>query len=357
MIYFIIGTKAQLIKCAPVIVALEQRKIPYSYISTGQHNETMDDILSNFNIRKPDHYVYQGRDIVSVPQMLGWGIGVLWNVFRNKNKFFTNDPKNIVVVHGDTASTILGALIGRLLGMKVAHIESGLRSFDLFNPFPEELFRRIVFLLVDIYFCPGSIATENVKQFRGDKVDTVTNTVIDSLQLALKNEKTQQATAPYGLISLHRYENFSTIAAATKIVECLEKIAENNRCIFIMHKATEINLKKYNLYSRLSENKQIEIRPRCDYFSFISLLSHAHFVVSDGGSNQEECSFLGTPTLLLRKATERDDGLGKNVLLSELKMEKVTHFINNMETLRLPRQVTTKSATEIIVDFLFAKTS
>ena len=149
MIHIIIGTKAQLIKMAPVMKLLEQQGIEYNYISTGQHRETMDDILANFGIKLPDQITYTGKDITSVIQMFTWSVRNIVHTLQNKHAIFRNDTNGIVLVHGDTFSTLLGALMGKIAGLKVGHIESGLRSFNLFHPFTEEITRILTFRLSD----------------------------------------------------------------------------------------------------------------------------------------------------------------------------------------------------------------
>jgi UDP-N-acetylglucosamine 2-epimerase (non-hydrolysing) len=112
-------------------------------------------------------------------------------------------------------------------------------------------------------------------------------------------------------------------------VSIVEHISKNHKVLFILHKPTKEKLQKFDLYTRLENNKNIEMRPRYDYFNFIKLLKKSLFVVSDGGSNQEECYYLGKPILLLRNATERPDGLNENCLLSYYSIEKIKFFLEN----------------------------
>jgi UDP-N-acetylglucosamine 2-epimerase (non-hydrolysing) len=185
MIHVIIGTKAQLIKMAPILKTLKMEGIDYNYISTGQHKATIDDILANFAIKKPDYVLYDGKDITSVFQMLIWGIKNLFKTVLHKKVIFKNDKKGIVLVHGDTFSTLLGAVMGKIGGLKVAHVESGLRSFNLFHPFPEEITRLLTFRLSDYMFCPGEWAQNNLVKYNGIKINTQLNTLYDSLRFAL----------------------------------------------------------------------------------------------------------------------------------------------------------------------------
>lgn len=331
MIYFIVGTKAQFIKMAPVVCAAEEKGIRYRIILTGQHRDTLSEIADNFNVRAADYVLYDGPDIVSIPKMFAWAIRVLWKTYWEKSSIFDGgDKAGVVLVHGDTFSTLLGAFMAKIAGLRVGHVESGLRSFNYFHPFPEEITRLIVFRISDFYFCPGSWAVSNLDKFNGVKIDTKKNTLFDALKFAVQNEKNVNVGVPqrpFGIVSLHRFENISSRENLLRVVEIVERIAESHYLLFILHKPTEKKLKKINLYERLRENENIEFRSRYDYFRFVKLIMHARFMVSDGGSNQEECSYLNKPLLLLRKATERPEGLDKNCVLSNYEFSKIDRFI------------------------------
>ncbi|MCI5193261.1 MAG: hypothetical protein D3915_09030 [Candidatus Electrothrix sp. AU1_5] len=353
MIHVIIGTKAQLIKMAPLLAYFNYHGIAYHYISTGQHKETIDDILSNFNLRTPDILLYNGPDITSIKQMAVWGAKLLWQTFWNRQKVFPGNRRNsIVLVHGDTFSTLLGALMGKFAKLKIGHVESGLRSFNFFHPFPEEITRLLTFKLSDYYFCPGEWAVKNLTKEKGLKINTAFNTLHESLQIALPSiERITDVDIPlytYAVATLHRYENIYKADALARLVNLIEQIATSCPLLFILHKPTEINLKKFGYYQRLAGNSRIELRPRYDYFRFIKLLYGAHFVVSDGGSNQEECYYLGKPVILLRQSTERKEGLGKNCVLSYYNPQMIDDFLNNVDKYRHTFKPQTKSPCQLI---------
>ena len=338
MIYVLLGTKAQLIKMAPLMKYFQDHGIPYRFVSTGQHRATMEEILANFQLPPPDIRLYDGPDVTSIGQMLLWGGKILGRTLLRRRKIFPGDKNSLVLVHGDTFSTLLGALMGRLAGLKVGHVESGLRSFDLFHPFPEEITRLLTFRLSQYYFCPGEWAVENLRKNRGIKINTLVNTLYESLQAALPAIERIQDVAipedPYGVVTLHRYENVYRAEALARVVELVERMAHRFPLLFILHKPTALNLKKFGFYARLEEHPHIELRPRYDYFRFIKLIKNAHFVVSDGGSNQEECYYLGKPIILLRKSTERNEGLGKNCVLSRYDPVVVEKFLDHIEAYR-----------------------
>jgi UDP-N-acetylglucosamine 2-epimerase (non-hydrolysing) len=352
MIHVVIGTKAQLIKMAPVMKCLAERGIEYNFISTGQHRETMRDMLEDFELKGPDVVLYSGPDIVSIPAMLAWGARILWKSFFQRKKIFGTGRHGIVLVHGDTFSTLLGALMGRFAGLRVGHVESGLRSFNIFHPFPEELTRILTFRLSHILFCPGPWALDNVKSLKKQKIDTGTNTMSDTLAMISRDSRRQDHVPdfPFGLVSIHRYENIFKERKLLQIIDFVEQVARKHYLLFILHPPTEKRLRKTGLYDRLESNPRIELRARYPYFDFTVLLKNTQFVVTDGGSLQEETHYLGIPCLLVRKATERMDGVGRNVVLSKYDAATIDNFTDNYLKYRYPPLSRDIHPSAIIVD-------
>ena len=184
MIHVVLGTKAQLVKMAPVMVRLRERGVPYRFIHTGQHQATMSEMLEEFELKPPDVVLHTGRDIVSLPQMAIWLLRILTKCAVARREIFGSDSPGIVLVHGDTFSTLLGALMGRVAGLRVGHVESGLRSFDLLHPFPEEITRLLTFRLSHILLLPGRDSARNVARYRREMVNTGANTLADTVALA-----------------------------------------------------------------------------------------------------------------------------------------------------------------------------
>ena len=120
MIHAVVGTKAQMVKMAPLLARLQSRGIPYNFIFTGQHRETMEDLRENFGVKPPDVILYEGRDITSVSAMIVWGARILWRARRRRPDPFRGDRRGLVLTHGDTFSCLLGAILGRAAGMTVA---------------------------------------------------------------------------------------------------------------------------------------------------------------------------------------------------------------------------------------------
>jgi UDP-N-acetylglucosamine 2-epimerase (non-hydrolysing) len=338
---------------APVMRALRDAELPYRFISTGQHRETMDDLLSNFGVKGPDYRLYAGKDITSIPAMAVWGACILWRTLWRRREIFGQERRGIVLVHGDTFSTLVGAIMGRLAGLQVGHVEAGLRSFNLGNPFPEEIVRLLTFRLAGYLFCPGPWAVANLAAISGQKIDTGGNTLLDALRLAVSTSESVPVDLPerlFAVVTLHRFENIYSRPAIERVVNLVERIARHRYLLFILHKPTELKLREFGLYDRLATSGNVEFRQRYDYFRFVRLILAADFVVSDGGSNQEECFYLGKPVLLLRKATERQEGLGENCVLSGYDPEIVDHFVENVDRFRRPAVEFRASPSQAIVD-------
>lgn len=334
MITVLLGTRAQLIKMAPVILELERRDWPTQLIMTGQHRETMDRLLADFGIHAHPVSLYEGPEVTSIGRVIPWFLRCLWRLKKDAKQLFPADKKkNIVLVHGDTFSTLLGALAGKLTGQCVGHVESGLRSFRLLHPFPEELTRLAVFRLADMAFCPDSWSQENLAGYRLQTQNTGGNTLIDALRIALSAAHPLPRETPgevFGVVSLHRFENIFREERLRHILSLIEESAERFPLVFVLHPATRRNLEKYGLLARLERNPKIHLWPRMGYFEFVSLIRKAAFVITDGGSNQEELSYLNKPTLLMRQATERQEGVGRNVVLSGYDRGRLLAFLDSL---------------------------
>ena len=336
MITVLLGTRAQLIKMAPVILEFENRGWRPQLIMTGQHRETMDRMLADFGIRTQPLSLYDGPEVTSIGRVIPWFLRCLWCLRKDAKRLFPdNGKKNIVLVHGDTFSTLLGALAGKLTGQRVGHVESGLRSFRMFHPFPEELTRLAVFRLADIAFCPDAWSQGNLAGFRLQTKNTGGNTLLDALRIALTATHPLPREIPgesFGVVSVHRFENIFREERLRHILSLIEESAGRYPLVFVLHPATRRNLEKFGLFERLERHPRIHLWPRMGYFEFVSLISRAAFVITDGGSNQEELSYLDKPTLLMRQATERQEGVGRNVTLSGYDRGRLLAFLDGLGT-------------------------
>ncbi|WP_161808520.1 UDP-N-acetylglucosamine 2-epimerase [Methyloglobulus morosus] len=326
---------------APVIREIEYRNWPLVLIHTGQHKEGIEELKSDFQIKTDWQWLYsKDQEVKTISHAFKWLLSLISAIILKPNSLLAglnSFENNIILVHGDTFSTILGALLGKRIGIKVAHVESGLRSFNFLNPFPEEINRIITFYLADIAFCPGQWAVNNLNKYKKlIKIDTENNTLLDSLKIALdfpyRNNNYPVPTANYGVVSIHRFENIFYSTRFKSIIDQLIEVADKHHLIFVLHPTTHKRLIRSGLIENLNQHPGIELRERTGYINFIHLLVKSQFVITDGGSNQEELSYLNIPTFLMRKTTERQEGLGSNVQIGNISADNLRKFIRETKT-------------------------
>jgi UDP-N-acetylglucosamine 2-epimerase (non-hydrolysing) len=361
MIIFIYGTTGELIKIAPLL-----NKIPrdqYLLVSTVQQAQLLPSLQKQLNI-KDDFLLangYKGRDLENYFQAIRWLPIVIFNFFKKRRKIkkalkANRSAKNIVLVHGDTNTTIIGSVFGKILGLRVGHIEAGLRSFDIFHPFPEEINRRIVTKLARVHFAPGEQPVKNLERAKGEVVNTVYNTVKDSIDL-VKSIKTielpESLPAKFGIVSIHRNELLSNKVALKSFLLVLgSKEMQSNNFVYLDHPITQERIRALGLDSYLHKQNIVRI-PKLDYPTFMKLLSKAEFVLTDSGGLQEECTYLNIPCVVHRKVTERMEGLGANVELTGMNSKTVVPILEKL----LKRSSATAKAedvspTQTIIDYL-----
>jgi UDP-N-acetylglucosamine 2-epimerase (non-hydrolysing) len=242
-------------------------------------------------------------------------------------------------------------MMARRAGLTVAHLEAGLRSGSYVQPFPEEIIRVLTMRLAAILFAPGQEAVANMRRMRvkGRIVDTRANTVQEALRAALETPGAVGGGAV--IATMHRVENLKPRRRATRFIELLEGVATDHRVLFVAHGPTLDTIQRGGWGDRLSA-AGIEVTSLMPHDAFAAALASAPFVITDGGSIQEECALLGTPTLLWRDRTERPDGLNANVVLSRYDLALIETFLADPERFRVDPQPLTESPSELILDTL-----
>ena len=333
-VFVFIGTIAELIKTTPVILSLRNDGVKVVGIATGQNNLSTSDL---FTIAFPDgieNQITYGPGHPTPTSLAFWFLRCFTRAPFALRKVFKATPveQYFLIVHGDTLSTLLGAFAGWLVGGKIVHLEAGLRSFQLLRPFPEEICRRVVTCFTTVAFCPGEWAMRNLARAKiTKKINTEENTLLDAMRLALEVKCLPEIipAEKFCLIVLHRQENLLDQSFVRYVVTLVEEISEKISCVMILHEPFREVLKSLDLLERVLQNTHIKDIPRQPYISFTHILEKAEYVLTDGGSNQEECYYLGKPCLLLRQETERQEGLGKNVVLSKKENSTIQDFLLN----------------------------
>ncbi len=366
MIVFCYGTTAEAIKIAPVARRLDARGIPYRQWVTLQQASTVLDALPSLGLREPDEVLARGRGgrpLQGPVDVLVWLWQVLrWMLSRGAGARRGLGPTGIVLVHGDTMTSVVGAVIARVLRLRCGHIEAGLRSGDWRHPFPEELDRRIVGRLAHVHYAPSDAAAA-VLASRPGLVHTRGNTVLDAVLDLARPRTTPDSdapsddldlpgwTGPYGLVLLHRFELMQAGDLAARSLDVLCRRSPARLLLVADDHAS------HGMHDELAalDPGRVRVVGKQSHPVFSRLLAGASFVVTDSGGVQEEASLLGVPTLVHRRATERPDGLGRNVVLSGWDLEVLETFLADPGRHRYPPLQLDVSPSDIVVEDLISR--
>jgi UDP-N-acetylglucosamine 2-epimerase (non-hydrolysing) len=354
-----LGTKAQYIKTAPVLHALERRGIPYRLIDSGQHAALSVGMRRDLGLREPDVRLGGRADVTSIAGAVRWATGLVPLLLsrRRLQRDVFGPGAELCLVHGDTPSTLLSALMARRAGVRVAHLEAGLRSRSLLHPFPEELIRLVVMRVAHVLFAPSAEAAGNLGAMRLRRdarvVEAGGNTSADAVaRLELAGDVAGSGPA---VVTMHRVENLQRRATVDGFVALVERIAARWPVRFVVHGPTAEVLAKAGAWARL-DAAGVERSELLAHHEFVPMLAAAPLVVTDGGSIQEECALLGVPTLVWRARTERPDGIGENVVLSRYDPAVVDEFLTDPERWRRPpAPALEESPSERIADVVAAE--
>jgi len=316
------GTRPEGIKLAPVIKALErnQQMFRLTICSTGQHKEMLDQVIDFFEI-KPDIFL----KLMTENQALG---SLSAKILQNMEKVFTRVSPDILIVQGDTTTAFLTALAAYYKKIKICHIEAGLRTYNKFNPFPEEINRQLISRIADFNFTPTEKSKNNLinEGINSDTIFLTGNTIVDALKWGIEKIKSRQAdiekkgifqkiSGPGNeriiLVTMHRRESFGE--ELKNVCIALKKVAEENRSVKIVYPVhLNPNIKKpvYSLLSGL--DNIILMEPLC-YEEFLWLMYKSYLIITDSGGVQEEAPTLKKPVLVIRKFTERPESVEKGI--------------------------------------------
>ena len=315
-IHFIGGARPNFIKIAPLLKLFEkEKKIKSVFINTGQHYDKAlsENIIKDLGLRKPDLNLGIGSDS---------HINQISKVMIRYEKYLKFRKPNLVVVFGDVNSTIAAALTAKKNGVKVAHVEAGLRCYD--DNLPEEINRRLTDSISDILFTPSKNENLNLEKENITKnVFFVGNIMIDSLVSFFKKTNDRPTFSNIdGLITLHRPENVDEKKKIESILKNIEKWTKKYKILFPIHPRTQKNLIKFKLLKKLETINNLNLVSPLSYSEFLLQLKESKFIITDSGGIQEEASFLGKPCFTLRKNTERPVtitmGSNKLVKLSDI---------------------------------------
>jgi UDP-N-acetylglucosamine 2-epimerase len=348
MIDVFIGTKAQYIKTAPLLRLFAERGISYRLIDSGQHAQIASELRGFLGVKEPDAVLQNEGNIKTVRQAFRWfARNILITMFapRILRERLFSAGAGPCIIHGDTPSTLLGLIMAKRAGKAVVHLEAGLRSFNLLRPFPEELIRIICMKLSDVLFAPSDWAESNLRKMRvrGRVFNIGQNTNVEAMYYALERAGRGTApTTPYCVVTFHRVETIMNRGRVRFILRMMKHLAKSIHVVFVQHDATINKLDDFGLQEEFLAIKNLTPRPLQSHADFVHLIDRAEFVITDGGSIQEECAYMAKPCLVMRSETERREGLDSVVRLSNFDWNEVLGFLDAYKGLgtggRVPNQ-------------------
>jgi len=306
----IFGTRPEAIKMAPVLKELAKHKEIVSRVCvTAQHREMLDMMLQVFEIT-PEYDLDLMKPNQSLFDITARGLPRLEVVLDH-------EKPDIVLVQGDATTAFLASLAAFYKQIKIGHVEAGLRSHHLYQPFPEEMNRRLVDHLADLHFAPTETAKNNLLRegIDASKIYVTGNTVIDALYWILQRSPATAFKLPPGqrliLVTVHRRESFGP--AIESICRALKRIAEENKDVEIIW-PVHLNPKVRQPVRKILKGvKRVQLLDPLDYSSFVQLMSRSYLILSDSGGIQEEAPALGKPVVVLRDRTDRPEAVAAGV--------------------------------------------
>lgn len=356
-----IGTKAQYIKTAPLMRLMQENGVDYRLVDSGQHADFARSLRKELSVKEPDAIIQDTGNLKTVPQVALWLLRftfmAIFQPRKVRSNIFGGMKEGICIIHGDTPSTLLSLLLAKRAGLKVAHIEAGLRSHNLLKPFPEEIVRLITMRMSDYLFAPSDWAYDNLVSMgvKGSIYNARQNTNVEALYYSLQDvlqENSGSDQPAYALMTVHRVETILRPKRLEFVLRLAERIAKERRLIFILHPPTEKKLEDFGMKDRIMGNPQIEISRLVGHSRFLESLANAEFVVTDGGSIQEESYYLDVPCLLIRSETERQDGIGGNVAISAFDQVEIDRFLENYKSMRKGQCIENIHASKYILNIL-----
>jgi len=308
----VFGTRPEAVKMAPVVKLLKETTDMEARVCvTAQHRQMLDQVLDLFNIT-PDYDLDLMRENQSLSELSA-------SIFINLEPVLVDFKPDWVLAQGDTTTVAITSLLCYYHKVKFGHVEAGLRTYDKWQPFPEEINRRIAGVVADLHFAPTEWSKNNLLKegIDPDFIKVTGNTVIDALQFVSKQEEPDEIKELIAkikkslnrrllLVTAHRRENFGE--GMENICKALLDLSKERdvQIVYPVH----LNPNVQEPVNRLLKNvENITLLPPLDYLPLVHLMKHATLILTDSGGIQEEAPAFGVPTLVLRKVTERPEGV------------------------------------------------
>lgn len=306
----VFGTRPEAVKMAPLVQTLAaDDRFRVTSAVTAQHREMLDQVLAVFELH-PEHDLDLMRPNQTLPDLTA-------RVISEVTPVLAQESPDIVLVQGDTTTVFAASLAAFYQQIPVGHVEAGLRTSDRYNPFPEEINRRLTSRLATLHFAPTDWAARNLRDegLEDDGIFITGNTVIDALQSVVKRQLhlpedlavEEFAGRRLVLVTAHRRENLGPPleAICDALVELVHRF-DDIALVYAMHRNPKV---RDTVVDKLGELRRVHLIEPPDYFTFVGLMNEAALILTDSGGIQEEAPALGKPVLVLRRTTERPEGV------------------------------------------------
>ncbi|MFG6147320.1 non-hydrolyzing UDP-N-acetylglucosamine 2-epimerase [Halobacillus sp. B23F22_1] len=310
----IFGTRPEAIKMAPLVLELKKRSEQFEPIVTvtAQHRQMLDQVLKIFSI-EPDYDLNIMKDRQTLAQVTTRALTGLDGVMKETKP-------DIVLVHGDTTTTFAASLAAYYNQIPVGHVEAGLRTWDKYSPFPEEMNRQLTGVMADLHFAPTNKSRDNLlaENKPGEHIFVTGNTAIDALKTTVDENYTSEVLRSVGentrlvLMTAHRRENLGrNMQQMFRAIKRLVVAHEDVEVVYPVHLNPAVREVADEI---LGEDDRIKLIEPLDVIDFHNFAARAHLILTDSGGVQEEAPSLGVPVLVLRDTTERPEGIDAGTL-------------------------------------------
>lgn len=332
IIMIVFGTRPEAIKMCPLVKELKTRQNLETIVCvTGQHRQMLDQVLQAFDV-VPDYDL----SIMKDKQTL---FDVTANILGKMKEILEKVKPDVVLVHGDTSTTFVTSLAAFYLQIPVGHVEAGLRTYDIYSPFPEEFNRQATGIIAKYHFAPTEVSKQNLlnEGKKDNNIYVTGNTAIDALRTTVKDDYTHSVLDWVGdsrliMLTAHRRENLGE--PLKHMFRAIKRIVDEYKDIKVIYPIHMNPLVRETANDILGNHERIRIIEPLEVLDFHNFLNKAHLILTDSGGIQEEAPSLGKPVLVMRDTTERPEGVAAGTLKlvgtdEEIIYENFKELLNN----------------------------
>lgn len=311
-VMIVFGTRPEAIKMCPLVKELKNRQHLETIVCvTGQHRQMLDQVLQAFDV-VPDYDLSVMKDKQTL-------FDVTQNILGKMKEVLEEVRPAVVLVHGDTSTTFVTSLAAFYLQIPVGHVEAGLRTYDIYAPFPEEFNRQATGIIAKYHFAPTEVSKQNLlnEGKKNDDIYITGNTAIDALKTTVTEEYTHEVLDWVGdsrliMLTAHRRENLGQ--PLRNMFKAIKRIVDEHEDIKVIYPIHMNPLVRETANDILGNHERIRIIEPLEVLDFHNFLNKAHLILTDSGGIQEEAPSLGKPVLVMRDTTERPEGVAAGTL-------------------------------------------